>query len=135
MALHINAMIGEATFETGGETLSLVMDNGAWVVAEDLLDQSMLEIVGRLQSWAQQDRPPRIGTMRALLWGATRLHHPEMTIDQCGDALNRWPDLHGALGKAISGSLTWRDADEGQDDSPGEAVPPKAAAKPARKPG
>lgn len=110
------ALRGEAVAIAGDDVLNLVMDNAAWVEAEDLLNQSLHEMLAYLGQCSADNRAPKNGTMRALLFGATRRNHGALTVDQCGDLLVRFPDVFEPLCKAISGSMRWN-----EDAEPGEA--------------
>lgn len=121
-----------------GRTLHLVMDNEAWVTVEEILDKPFLDVLGYLISCEeirdpekpgrilQRAKTVRLGTSRAVLYGATREHHPELTLRECGALMTAHVvEIGGPLGKAIQGSIRLKDPDQG------EAMP---AEMPARDP-
>jgi hypothetical protein len=119
---------GEATAQLGDRTLTLVLDNNAWGEIEEVLDLSYIDLLAKLAASEIAGRAPKNRVMRAVLWGATRAHHPELTLDQCGDLLMLHPDLHGPLSEAMVRST--RSAEPvAEDDAPGEAKPAKGPAK------
>lgn len=123
----MNPLKGEATVEVDGSTLTLVLDNNAWCEIEEVLDLSYLEVLAKLFASAVEDRPPQNRIMRAILWGATREHHPELTLRDCGDLLMRHSALFDPLSVVVSGS-TLSVEPVAEDDASGEAMP---ATKPA----
>ncbi|UYY77794.1 hypothetical protein [Sphingomonas sp. R1] len=110
-----------------GRTLRLVMDNEAWVTVEEILDKPFLDVLGYLISCEeirdpsnpkrilQRAKTVRLGTSRAVLFGATREHHPELTLRDCGALMTAHiAEIGGALGKAIQGSIRLKDPDQGE---------------------
>lgn len=118
------ALRGEASAELDDRTLTLVLDNGAWCEIEEVLDLSYLDIIAKLATGEIAGRSPKNRIMRAILWGSTRQHHDEMTIDECGDLLMLHPNLHGPLSQIIVRSTRSQEPAE-----PGEAKPAKTPAK------
>lgn len=119
-----NLLRGEATAQAGERTLTLVLDNSAWCEIEEVLDTSYLDLLATLFRGELEGRSPKNRIMRAILWGATRAHHPEMTLEQCGDALMRDPSLHEPLAEVVRASTQSQEPAE-----PGEAKPAKKPAK------
>lgn len=79
-----------------GTALTLVLDNNALCEIEDALDKPINAV------FADAGKG-RLSATRALLWGATRRHHPDMTLEECGDLLSE-PGLAEALTKAADRS-------------------------------
>src|SRR5690242_9428706 len=96
-----NPLRGAPTAQLGERTLTLVLHNGAWCEIEEVLDLSYMDVLAKLATGEIAGRAPKNSMMRAILWGATRAHHPEMSLTECGDALMRDPELHGPLSEAI----------------------------------
>ncbi len=110
-----------------GRTLRLVMDNEAWVTVEEVLDRPFLDVLGYLISCEeirdpaspkrvlQKAKTVRLGTSRAVLFGATREHHPELTLRDCGALMTaQMAEIGGPLGRAIQGSIRLKDPDQGE---------------------
>jgi hypothetical protein len=123
-----NPLRGEATAQLGDRTLTLVLDNERWWQIEELLDTSMYDIRARLHLDAAAQRSPKNHTASALLWGATREHHGDLTMVDCGNLLITNPKLHDALFQAVLDSTTSQEPAE-----PGEAKPAKEPANRKRK--
>lgn len=119
-----NLLRGEATAQAGERTLTLVLDNSGWAAVEELLDVSYLDLLAKLVADNLAGRAPQNRFMRAILWGATRAHHPEMTLEECGDALMRDPSLHEPLAEVVRASTQSQEPVQ-----PGEAKPAKKPAK------
>jgi hypothetical protein len=104
--------------------LHLKLGNAEWVLAERQLGgTSYLDIVSSLIAAEMSDRSPSLDTTRAVLWAATRRHHPDLTIELCGELVAQCGGfVLGPLGQAIRGSIKLKDAE------PGEAKPPSGAA-------
>jgi hypothetical protein len=118
------ALKGEATVEVAGEKYHLVMDNGAWMAAEAVLDSSFLDITVEIVTAAAQQRHLKLSMGAALLYGATRADHPALDLDACGDLLRGGGmDIMTPLYEAVAGSLKF--AEPGS----GEAKPAAARAK------
>lgn len=118
---------GEATAQLDDRTLTLVLDNGAWCEIEEVLDLSYLDILAKLATGEIAGRAPKNRMMRAILWGATRMHHAELTLEQCGDMLMAQPDLHGPLSEVMVRSTRSQEPVV-EDAEPGEAMPAKKPA-------
>lgn len=122
----MSTLMGEAsTTLPDGTVLSLVMNNPAWWAVEATLDQSWLEAVEHIAKAQATNRPPQNRVMAALLYGATRAHHADLTLDECGDLMKR----HGVtiapdLGAAINGSIPWAENESGEA-KPAPAPAPK----------
>lgn len=125
----MNPLRGEAIAQAGDQQLKLTLDNNAWVEIEEVLDISYLDILLQLAQGEIAGRSPKNRLMRAILWGATREHHPELTLSGCGDLLMQYPSLHDPISEAIVRSSRSEEPVE-----PGEAEPAKAPAKKPRKP-
>lgn len=128
-----NALIGEADAilpaegEVAERTLHLVMNNSAWFAVEDLLDKSYADVFAEVVLAEVQQRSVKLKTSAALVFGATRRDHDELTLDDCAELVKG----HGsivlpALGKAMRASIKLREPE------PGEAKP---AGTPATKSG
>lgn len=124
-------LTGEAVAKLAdGRELALVMNNAAWIAAEDELDQSYLEILQYLVRSEIAKRVLKLGVQSALLFAATRAQHREMSRDDCAALIIEDGNSVGdALAKAIAGSIKMK------DDEPGEARPAKTPAKPKRSDG
>lgn len=119
------ALRGEATAQLGDRTLTLALNNQRWCEIEELLDLSYLDVLAKFAAGEEAGRSPPNRLTRPILWGATREHHPEMSLDDCGNALMQYPSLHGPLSEVI------RDSTRSLEPVlPGEAEP---ATKPASK--
>lgn len=79
-----NEIKGEFTLEFTSEgekqTFRLYLDVNALCEAEGVLGMSSAEIVNKIGSGDMR-------LLRTLLWCASREHHNELTIDDCGDLI------------------------------------------------
>ncbi len=125
----------DAVYDAGDgdpTVLRLVMDNEAWIEIEELLDLPYWEVFEYLILCEELRDPKtnrvirkgkhiRLKVGRALLFGATRFHHPELTLHECGEIWKGQADALGdAIGTAVMGSLPIKVAGS---DAPGEAQP------------
>ena len=116
--ITVHPLSGEATAKVGSETLTLVFDMAALIVAEQTDGRSFPELAADLLIAAQTKRLAKVGTMRALLFGATRAHHPELTADQCGALyLSHVDEIGTAVATVLIAALPKAD----REDAPGEA--------------
>ncbi|MCW3837810.1 hypothetical protein ACFQ1E_17330 [Sphingomonas canadensis] len=114
-------LMGEATCQLDGKHFHLVMDNEAWMLVEDVLDRNYLDIVATIWRLAQRRRLAPVSMMRAIIWGATRRNHPELSIEDCQKlAENPDPEFSRALSQAFWGSVATSEPGEEAPD-PGEA--------------
>lgn len=102
---------GEIDWQIGGRSLILCLPTNSIVEVEDLLGRDIVTIVSEL------DGSPRFGTIRALLWGALRRHHPALSLIDVGDLLDEigsagLADVGGKLGEAIRFRLSGGDTGE-----------------------
>lgn len=74
---------GEVEFKAGDKTYTLRFGMNAVVEVETLMDMGIREIAAKLQN----PEDFRIGTWRAVLWGALREHHPKLTLLDAGEIL------------------------------------------------
>ena len=125
-------LIGRATAVVAGQTLELVMDNGAWLAVEPVTGKAFLKITAEYIAAAlgkglsevdvrEIDNVPvhledvPLGLAQPLLFGALRAKHPDISYDECG-ALIRG----GGLGvmiplyNAVIGSLNFASPDTGE---------------------
>lgn len=101
-----NPMRGEASAAIGERTLALVIDNLALREMERFADASFLELVGELLEREAARRPAKITTLQAILYGATREHHPEIDPIECGDlVLTHNIALRTALIEALGAAM------------------------------
>lgn len=119
---------GEATAQLDDRTLTLALDNSAWCEIEEVLDLSYLDVLAKLAAGEIAGRSPPNRIMRAILWGATRTHHDDLTLTDCGDMLMLHPELHGPISEVLMRSTR-------SQESPalGEAKPAKKPAPRKRK--
>lgn len=119
----INPLLGEAEATLPGVgaddqdvTLHLVLGNVAWVHIERALGgRAYLDVIGSLITAEIAGMSVPLETTRAVLWGATRKHHPSLTIEQCGDIIIQFgEEVMPALGEAIRGSVKIKESVPGE---------------------
>ena len=100
-----NQVKGEATVRLGdGRELTLCLDFDALCAIEEVLDRPIVEIFDELERAASAAKSPRLGTVRALVYGGLRKHHPEITLTEAGDLVaNNVSALSQGLSKAQAG--------------------------------
>jgi hypothetical protein len=74
---------GEVELKAGDKTYVLRFGMNAVVEVETLMDMGIREIAAKLQN----PDDFRIGTWRAVLWGALHEHQPSLTLLDAGDIL------------------------------------------------
>jgi len=117
---------GVITADLGDRQLTLCLDNAAWLLVEEQLNQSMFEVLAELGDALREFRSVKVGTMRALLWAATRRAHEELTPDDCQNLCVSHPKVMGHVVRAVEASMKLQAPDGGA--APGEAVPGKRPA-------
>lgn len=76
-----NPLRGEVALEADGKTYTLRLSVNEIVEIETELGMVLGEIIESVRNEATL----RLGTVRAMLWGALREHHPEMSLRDAGD--------------------------------------------------
>ena len=113
-----NRQRGEASFKTAtGEEITLAIDFDALAEAEDQADTPVPKLLEGLSKG-------RFKAIRAIVFGATRRHNPELTLDAVGDMLLSADAaaLTEALGRAASAAFP----------APAASAEGKAKAQPKR---
>jgi hypothetical protein len=114
-----NRIYGESRLPLDDRELTLRFDFGALVEAEEAAGVGTEEMMKELSGGGA-----RLKTARAMLYGALRYHHPELTLEDAGDLLmGDGEGVSRAMGEAMQEMADRR--------SPN---PPKGAAAGARKP-
>lgn len=105
----------DETGERSPRTLNLVMNNRAWIEVEGVTRVSYLETIAELATCEKDGRAPMLGSVGALLYGATRAKHRSITLDEACD-LMKMDDgaIADALGVAIRGSLRFKVPEPGE---------------------
>jgi len=124
---------GVITADLGDRQLTLCLDNAAWLLVEEQLNQSMFEVLAELGDALREFRSVKVGTMRALLWAATRRAHEELTPDDCQNLCFSHPMVMGHVVRAVEASIKLQAPSE--DAAPGEAAPGKRPATTTRRAG
>ncbi len=94
-----------------GRTIKLLFDANAWIEAEELLGKPVQDILDEISSGRAS-----LKTQRAIIFGALREHHPEMTERDAGKVLIEAAE---AMAKGIEGAMPPAEAGAGAGD--GEA--------------
>lgn len=96
--------------------LHLKLGNPEWVLTErELGGQSYLDIIASMVAAEMSGRSASLETTRAVLWAATRRHHKELTIDDCGELVTQFGGIVlGPLGEAIRGSIKTKEPEPGE---------------------
>lgn len=96
--------------------LHLKIGNAEWVLAERALGGvSYLDIVTSLVRPELEGRSAALDTTRTALWAATRRHHSDLTVDDCGELVAQFGEyVLPALGEAIRGSIKLKEPDVGE---------------------
>lgn len=118
----MNPLMGEAEATLDGKIYRLVMNNGAWAAVERVLDDSYIDIIADMVRREVAGKSPKNSVVGALLWGAFRAHHPEISLSECGDLMmEHMTVFNEPLGLAIRHSIKLKEPE------PGEAMPPETA--------
>lgn len=88
------ALYAEATIEVDGEPVLLALDFAAIDAIESLTDVGFDATLAEVQGDA-----PKHGLVGKLLWGLTRRHHPEFTLEQAAGI------MYGASSLAAGAAL------------------------------
>lgn len=93
-----NRLFGEAELDLGeGQSYTLRFDFNSLAEAEDAADMGIEEMLESVNSGS-----PRLRVAKALLWGALRHHHPDITLDEAGDLLSQDTEkVSGAMGRGL----------------------------------
>ena len=112
----MNPMLGEAELDLGnGHEFTLVFDYEAMIVAEATYGQPL----GVASVHADQGF---VGALRAMLFGATRAFHPDLTLAEATDIVfSHAPKVKAALNEAAKNSMppdAGKDAEGKEGDNP-----------------
>lgn len=105
---------GEVDLKVGQQTYVLRLGINAIAEIETLLDLGINEIAASLNDPSKI----RIGTLRAIVWGALREHHKDLSLFDVGDIIDEIgaTDVMGSVQKAFQ--LAFPDAEGGDDPPP-----------------
>ncbi|MEO9297566.1 GTA-gp10 family protein [Devosia alba] len=78
-----NEILGEVDFPVGDKTYRLRLSINQIIQVEDLLGIGIIKIAGMFNDVDSLTA----GSVRAVLWGALREHHPEVDIMGAGDIM------------------------------------------------
>ncbi len=92
---------GEVDLTVGDKTYTLRLSINAMVEVEQISGLGISDIIAELQA------APKLGTLRTLLWGALREHHPKMSLVDAGDIIGEIgiQAVADAVGEALSKSF------------------------------
>jgi hypothetical protein len=93
-----NPARGEVGFKAGDAVYTLKFSTNAICELEDHLDKGLNTIVANME---------RLTTVRALLWAGMRAHHPDVTLKQAGEMIDRvgMAPATEAIGKALTAAF------------------------------
>ena len=93
-----NPARGEMAFMVGDEAYTLQFSTNAICELEDYLDKGLNVIVANME---------RLTTVRAMLWAGLRAKHPNVTIKQAGDIIDRcgMAEVTDVIGKALTAAF------------------------------
>lgn len=75
----VRKLRGEVSLQVEEQTFQLVYDVNALCAIEDVLDKSVLEVMTTIKGM------PKLGLVRALLWGGLRRYHEDLSLSDAGD--------------------------------------------------
>lgn len=127
-----NIQKGEASFSAGGANYRLVLDFNAFAEAEDAADMGVDDLLQAISPKVATDgtilKKPRVKHVGALLFGALRAHHPNLTLRDAINLMSDGEHVGEALGKALQGAMPKPDQSaEGKAEAPngGAGTKPK----------
>ena len=126
-----NPIKGEATFVYQGETFHLVLNNQAWIEAEEVLGYSILDMIEELKQALDAGKNPKVRHMAALLFGGLVRQHPGLSEDAVVDMIfSGDPAVKNGLLRAIAGAqppeLADTETEAGNAPAAGTTKPKKA---------
>lgn len=99
---------GEASFEHDGQTFYLVVDMNAFAEAEDAADMGVDDLLRALSpqvdATGKVTKAPRLKHLGAMLFGALRARHPDVTLPEAIRLLNA-TGAGEAIGKALTAAM------------------------------
>lgn len=99
---------GEASIEHEGVTYHLVIDMNAFAEAEEAADMGIADFLKALSpefdAKGNVTRMPRLKHLGAMMFGALRAHHPDITHAGAMMLLNA-PGAGEAIGQALTGAM------------------------------
>ena len=117
---------GEAEFLFEGSAYRLTIDNMALLEAEGALNQSMLDWAPQLAHAVQSGGNPQLRHMCALIFGAIKVNHPEVTQKFIVDLATgqHGEKVRHALFEAVARALEGLDVPDIPEGDVGNAPPP-----------
>lgn len=80
-----NPLKGEVDFSVEDQTYRLRLSINEIIQVEDLLDIGIIALAGMFST----PQALKAGTVRAVLWGALREHHPDVDLLEAGEIMGR----------------------------------------------
>lgn len=100
---------GEGSFDVDGVTYRLVVDLNAMAEAEEASALQLDDLLAALSPVVDKDGKvigkPRLKHVGALLYGALRAHHPDVTLAAAINLLGAGEHVGAAIGKALVAAL------------------------------
>ncbi len=122
-----NRLEGSARFTYEGATYLLVFNNRTWIEAEEVLGQSILDIVPEIKAALDAGLNPRLKHVVALAYGGLIQSHPDITEDAVIDmVLSKHDGFRNAVLEAMQGAQL----PDAEDPGAGEAKAAKAKSRP-----
>lgn len=119
---------GEAEFLFQGSAYRLTIDNMALLEAEGALNQSMLDWAPQLALAVKSGQNPQLRHMCALIFGAIKVNHPEVTQRFVVDLATgrHGEDVRYALFEAVASAMEGLDVPDMPEGDLGNAPAPAA---------
>lgn len=111
-----NPITGEVDFPVGEKTYRLRLSINEIIQVEDLLGIGIVQIANMFNDAENL----RAGSVRAVLWGALREHHPEVNLLGAGDIMGeaRLQPTIDYVGRALQAAFPKPEADEETGNPP-----------------
>lgn len=111
-----NPITGDVDFPVGDKTYRLRLSINEIIQVEDLLGVGIVQIANMFNDAENL----RAGSVRAVLWGALREHHPEVDLLGAGDIMSqaRLQPTIDYVGRALQAAFPKAEADEETENPP-----------------
>lgn len=93
----MSKMMGARTFQAGDETYTLQFSVNGLCALEDATGMGIMEFIERFQPDHSGQSQVTMQAARTLFWAGLQQHHPDLSLQQVGDLMDRAGGFEAAI--------------------------------------